>query len=544
MKKIREAAQQILRGSRSSRFLESLGIEPKRFWLLVDLFETLSDRGETLDQLGLNGVALRTMALWYAVASAFIGILLVAARPALTFYASSFLVLSAFLLFTVLLSEVGNSLVNPVEGLVLAHQPVNGATYTAAKLLHLAYVVFFVTMGTNTIPAFLGLFLKGARWYYPVFHLAVALGSGVVAALLCCALWGWLMRFVRVRRLKAAGQLAGVLPFLGLMLWMPVRLWFARSQIALWQPLQSEFRWAWGVAAAGAAIVIVVLGIRSLSADYLIRVSAMMHSGSHRSGPPRKPRTGEFVASVFGGQPARAGFAFVCRLTRRDFQFRRQMLVFVLISLTQTVRLMAEGWRTDPFSGRFTVVHLLPHVLGFWLVAICSVLAYGSDFKSAWIFLLAPARAFGGFAHGVWAALWLQVIAVPHGVLFLVLAWSWGVPHAGLFIAYSIAVSSTYLALELRLIEGVPFTSQVDAAHNPIQGPIMFMGGLAGSVAVALQYFLVFPSPWVVAMVTALVGAAAYFLTRGSITALEAAFRYHLGILSAESGALYREINI
>ncbi len=544
MRTIRDAVRQILRGPRASRFLESLGIEPRRFWLLVDLFEQLSERGETLDQLGLNGVALRTMALWYAAASAFIGVLMVAARPALTFYSSAFLVLTAFLLFTVLLSEAGNSLVNPVEGLVLAHQPVNGATYTAAKLLHLANVVFFVTMGTNTVPAFLGLFLKGARWYFPVFHLAVALGCGVVAALLCCALWGWLMRFIPVRRLKAAGQLAAVLPFLGLTLWIPVRLWLVRAHITLWQPLQSEFRWAWGAALAGAAVIVVVLGIRSLSADYLIRVSAIMHSGSARGRPTPRSRTGEWVARLLGGPPARAGFAFVCRLTRRDFQFRRQLVVFGLFSLAQAVQLMKEGWRTDPFSGRFTVVHLLPHVLGFWLVAICSVLAYGSDYKSAWIFLLAPARAFRGFARGVWAALWLQVIAVPHGVLFLVLAWSWGVPHAGLFIAYSIAVSSTYLALDLRLIEGVPFTSQVDAARNPIQGPIMFMGALAGAAAVALQYFLIFPSPWVVAMVTAVIGTAAYFLTRGSLSAVEAAFRYHLGLLSAESGTLYKEIDI
>src|ERR1035441_3664364 len=63
-------------------------------------------------------------------------------RPAT--YLVVFLALSGFLLFTTLLSETSNSLVNPIEGMVLAHQPINGATYTAAKLTHLLRILIHI----------------------------------------------------------------------------------------------------------------------------------------------------------------------------------------------------------------------------------------------------------------------------------------------------------------------------------------------------------------------------------------------------------------
>ena len=56
-----------------------------------------------------------------------------------------------------LLSETANSLVNPVEGLVLAHYPINGATYTAAKLTHLLRILSYTVPALNLLPALAGL---------------------------------------------------------------------------------------------------------------------------------------------------------------------------------------------------------------------------------------------------------------------------------------------------------------------------------------------------------------------------------------------------
>ena len=75
--------------------------------------------------------------------------------------------------------ETGNSLVNPVEAAVLAHQPISGATYTAAKLTHLITVVLYLVAGLNVAPALAGLTLKGAPWFYPLAHMASRIGDRV-----------------------------------------------------------------------------------------------------------------------------------------------------------------------------------------------------------------------------------------------------------------------------------------------------------------------------------------------------------------------------
>ncbi|HKW96482.1 MAG TPA: hypothetical protein VJN43_02065 [Bryobacteraceae bacterium] len=544
MSTIREAITRLLRGRRASRLLEIGGIDSKRYWLLTDLFGELSERGEMLDQLGRNGVALRSAAWLYFGLSAFLSLLLVAARTDLAEYASVFLVFTAFVLLSILLSETGNSLVNPVEGLVLASQPINGATYTAAKLTHLVRIILYLVPGLNAVPAFAGLMLKESRWFFPFQHLLVATAVGTVAAMLCCALFGWLIRFIPVRRLKAAGQLAGTLPFMAMPWMSDLRGLLAHSHLRRWLPVQAPARWGLLAALGALVLAIVVLGIRSLSADYLLRVSSMVRGGAALGATERRSRIGEIVARFFGGQASRAGFAFVSRMMLRDWQFRRQMFPLLILPLVALAPLYASNWRVDPFSGRFAPIHLLPHILAAVLFFICVFLPYGNDYKGAWIFLLAPARAFAGFARGIYALLWIEVVVIPHLILLPFLAWFWGVWHAGLSLAYSLAAASVYLALELRLIDGAPFSKQADTTRGAILLPLMMIGGAATAAAVALQYFLVFRSPAIVMITTAVVGAVAYFLTRSSLGAFETSIRYHLGLISAESGPIYKEVAI
>ena len=56
MTALKGALRQMLRGKTVSGLLERLGIEPRRYWILVDLFHTLSERRDTVQQLG--GMAL------------------------------------------------------------------------------------------------------------------------------------------------------------------------------------------------------------------------------------------------------------------------------------------------------------------------------------------------------------------------------------------------------------------------------------------------------------------------------------------------------
>lgn len=538
-----EAVQRYLRGPAVSRVLRRFGIDPHRYWLLIDLFDEITDRREMLGHLGRDGVGLKMIAGIYGLfTAALAGIQVLLAVPVGTYFAT-FLGITALMLLMVLLSETSNSLVNPVEGLVLAHQPINGATYTAAKLTHLLRVLAYIVPSLNLLPALAGFLLPGARWTYPLIHFVSACVLGVVIALFCCAFFGNLIRFVPPARLKTVGQIAEAAPLLFLLL--AGNLSRVLKTLHVSRALSGHPAALWSLATACGAIVVlsVVFGIRALSGDYLVRVSAIVHGASHA--PARRTRRTPLAAAIArlaGGQSARAGFEYVRRMMVRDWQFRRQLIPMIPTALMGLLAIFG-GVRTSPFSGTFTPVHFLPHALGALLFVACTALAHGSDYKGAWIFLTVPGSTFRGFAHGVHALLWTAVILIPNLIVLVFLAWTWGLSDALLFIAFSLAIASVYLALELRLVEGVPFGKPVETSRGMVLLPLMMAGGLVIAIVVALQHFLLFHSRPLVLAVTLLAAAAAYFLTRTSLHTFEVSIRYHLGLVSQESTMLYKEID-
>ena len=217
MTALRAFIRRLLRGPAFSRLLERCGIEPRRYWILVDLFETL---GARLELAGMgDATALRAVAVIWFILSSFISVVMIATGSTPGTYLAVFLALTVFQLGVVLVGEVAESLVNPVDGLILAHQPVNGATWSGAKLTHLVTIVAYVVAGVNGAPALAGVLLphpdRYSLLFHPPAHFAIALATGLLAALLCCGLFGWLVRFVPVRRLKAAAAVVQALPMLG-----------------------------------------------------------------------------------------------------------------------------------------------------------------------------------------------------------------------------------------------------------------------------------------------------------------------------------------
>jgi hypothetical protein len=301
--------------------------------------------------------------------------------------------------------------------------------------------------------------------------------------------------------------------------------------------------WAALTAAVAAVLAIVLTGLRALSADYLIRVSAIVHGHGTKRARVRSSWFGAIVGRVFGGPPARAGFAYVLKLARRDFQFRRQMLS-MSIGVVGLLAPAASHWRGDPFATGFTIAHLLPHAVGLLLFFACSFLPFGNDFKGAWMFLLVPAHAFRGFSRGIYAALCIPVIVLPHVLLLLPFAFLWGPWHALLFTAYSVSVCSVYLGMELSLIDSVPFSRQVDPKRAAAMLPMILFGGACIAGTVAVQYLVLFRTPVAVAAVTLGAAGTAVWLTRRALAALESSMRYSLSLLSGESGSLYKEIDL
>ena len=557
MRVLGSIARRCLRGRAFTRLLESCGIEPRRYWLLVDLFQTLGNRGEVA-RMGNQDYSLRFLVIFWFFLASLISLAMAFTGAAPEWYLLLFLGITVFNLSILLIPEAAETLVNPVEGLILAHQPVNGATWSAAKLTHLVRAVVYVVAGVNGVPALVGLFLPHGegtgRLFYPLAHLLIALGVGMVFALLCCSLLGWLIRFVPVRRLKAAAGLVQVVPMVVIFgFQILIRLWrdladWAES-VELFQrwlaaagALPDELPVFLGVAGGAVGLVVILQGLRALSADHLIRVSGLMHSGSRVRRLKRKGSgVGARVARVAGGQACRAGFEYLRSLMFRDWQFLRNAAPPFFVLILSMCYVLAGAGLTSPFGPEFALIHFLPHLLGLLMILTCRFLAYGNDFKAIAWFFTAPDSSLRPFARGIHAALWLLLAALPNLLTLPVLAWFWPMPDALLFVAFSMAVTSLYLGVGLRLIDGVPFGKQAAPTRGAADFVLMMVYLMAAGIAVGIQYLL-FRSPVAVVLVTLIVGAGVRFLTRAVLDDFAARIRLQLRRAASGSVPLYREV--
>ncbi len=542
--------RRLVRGPAFTRLLERRGLEPRQYWVLVDLFETLGARQELVGLGGYDSV--RALAVLWFILSALLSVVMAVTGAGPETYLLVFLALTVLQLGVVLVAEVAESLVNPVDGLILAHQPVSGTTWWAAKLTHLVRAVVYVVTGMNLVPALLGSLLSHtgpySRLAYPLAHFLIVLTTGLVVGLLCCSLFGWLVRFVPVRRLKAAAAVVQAVPLL--VIWgfrylddlvAELEGWAASVQApAAWrvvgEAIPGGFPALAGVAVVAVAALAVVFGLRALSRDHLIRASSLLQTGAGTR-RRRRLRIGRWVGKLAGGQAARAGYEYLRSLLVRDWHFWRGMAMQAPGLLVILIVLFVTGRDPSPFAPGFAPTHFLPHLLGMLALVVCLFLAYGSGHRGVWSLAVVPDDRFRPFARGVHAALWVPVVVLPSAFSLPVLAWSWGLVDAALFIGYCIAVASFYLAVGLRLIAGVPFGQQMDPARNALSMGALAVLFMAVGVAVGIQYVLF---RWVAAVVgmTIAVAVGAGLLT--SITLDDFATRMRESLKPAAPGSMFR----
>ncbi len=537
MRDLRAISRRFFRGTAFAWLLERCGIEPHRYWILVDLFQTLSKRQEVV-RMGSHNQSLRFITITWFIISSIISLLMAAGGVSSGVYLLVFVGLTVFQLSFLLIPEVAENLVNPVEGLILAHQPVNGATWSGARLTHLIKIVVYVVAGVNGVPALVGVFLSHNDVVYFLVHFAISLGVGLIVALLCCSLFGWLVRFIPARRLKAAAAMAQVIPmcfvfgynFLNLSRKNLMR-WIASIELPefiVGDAVPGGFPALLGVVGSAVTIFAFVFGLRALSGDHLIRVSGLMHSGSRvRRGQGRRWKVGPWIARFAGGQSSRAGFEYLRSMMVRDWQFRRNMALNIPMVIFGFIIMLRPGWGDSPFAPGFAFIHFLPHLFGLMIIFTCTFLAYGNDYKGIWSLSIVPDSFLRPFVRGMYALLWFMLAVVPNVVCLFVLAWSWGVGDAVLFIAYSMVVAFLYLGVGLKMIDGVPFGKQSSPDQNADMIGIMLIYLIAVGIAVGIQYVLF---RWFVAVVvlTLVVGLGTYFLTRDTLVGFESRIRFQL----------------
>ena len=103
--------------------------------------------------------------------------------------------------FSVIL-EFGNSILNPDDWDVLIHRPVNSKTYFLAKLANLLFYVILITSAMSTLPALLGIGVKGNNLFFPFIFIPVSFIANITTACFVIIIYTLLVQKINYQKFK------------------------------------------------------------------------------------------------------------------------------------------------------------------------------------------------------------------------------------------------------------------------------------------------------------------------------------------------------
>jgi hypothetical protein len=230
-------------------------------------------------------------------------------------------------------------------------------------------------------------------------------------------------------------------------------------------------------------------------------------------------------------------------MAKTDWQFRRSvypaLIQILILPLLGVIRL---GLGHSPFKpGPPTAAQFLPHITGIIGLIVCSNLKYSNQHKAAWLFQMVSLESLRSFVRGIFLAVWLPLITLCL-LLIPVFTWSWGVGDAVLFAAYSIAVGSFYLSIEMFFVDGLPFANPPESLKGSMMGPLVIVSFIGGLVIVLLQWFFIFQSRLVTAAAVLVFTGAAYAIAHASLRYVETNVVHNLHLIATGRAAMFKEV--
>jgi hypothetical protein len=549
----------IIRRDPVAGVLRRIGINPIHYAVLLDLFSTLSIRQEF--KMGRADFSRNIFVGIFATMTALLNLVVVfAGRPALHTFVLVNYAATCFILLVTFVVEAVNTFLNPIEMSMLAHQPINDRSYSAAKITYLATVVAWIVLPLNVAPAVLGLHLKESGWFFPASYLFASYMLGMFAALLICAFIGVLLRILSPSRLRsiaswmqagmfliilfgprAAGALFRyhLIPSLSAGWANPVNWFVAIATIG--QDLQLKPLDATGGLVMAIFAVFLIFGIRSLSEGYMTKVHLLLRSGPR---PRRFSRgwLGPIIRLLTGSPSGRAAFSFMYAMARTDWHFRSSALPMLIQFVILPLIGIARGLGPSPFSSvRPTGAHLLPHVGGLAGLSLCVMLTFSDQHKAAWIFLTAPLESIRAFVRGIFWSLLLPLTIVTFLLLPLSIHY-WGVRDALLFLIYSLGLSAFYVSVEMFLVDGLPFSNPPQRSSGFLAAPLV-LGALIGAVIiVVLQWLFIFQNRFVTLGASLIFGGLAYLIAGVSLRNVEVNVLHNLHVIASGRTAMFKEV--
>ena len=551
--------------------LVRMGVQPAQYDVLVKLFRALGDRKELTGNLGMDRHAMQLTSASLLLPGALLA-LIGFGRISLAQFDVLALAMSSLLLIMLLVLEAANSFFNPAEISVLAHRPISGATYFAAKFTYLVQVVLWAGLALNGPASLVGLLKPDARWFYPLTHMAAAWGLGLCIALSACAVFGLMFRLLPASRLRSAAlwvQLSiFMIPLAANAAGMVARrvgpfitsLFGAADTAWDWSFVPVLWFHAIGVMGQGDPVVplgmpaivgmvimgaFLTFGVRALSSGYMTRIVGTMRASrtTSRRGHASS-RLARTVRALAGGSAAaEAAYQFITRMMRRDWQFRRGAMQLILPVLMFGPGLVISNRGTSPLGAATPqLVGLLPEVLPFGALGVCLVLSFSDHHRGVWMFNVAAGASLQAYLRGVYWTLWLLLLALPLTVVCAWFTWVWGPADAFLFSAYCLAVGSCLLGFQLLLLEALPFSAPPKAERPAMSMSILLVGGLVVGVGWVAQAYLIFQSRWLTAIATLGFAALAWRAAQYALRELHATARRQLALLGDGSPGMFQSV--
>ncbi len=555
--------EQLARKEQAQRLLRRMGLDPRQFVLFLELFRTLSAREEFMGSAGVNRFNIVYLSYWTGLMGVYVLAFLMFghAVPPAPVYLLVDLSVTFALTFLVFMREAANSLFNPVEAVMLAHTPIHGPTYAAAKIVHIVIAVLYLVLGLNLYPALIGAIASpGARWFWLVTHLVSALLIGVWTAFIICACYGLIRRLVPAVLLKRVSiwiQVVSMSAFVAIPVifrsfmtdlfaaryedsqwtWLPLT-WFVEigrmgCQGTTWR-LGSQGAWS-----ILASMLIIWFGLRSFHGTYLSEAAfgdLRQSGGGSKRGVLHRCLTAS-LSAVTGAADGLAAFCFVSQMIRRDKLFWRAVLMQTWIPLLAVVLVVMTFAR----FGIYPASHILPHLLGLVILAICINLPTTSFTNASWIYLTSPIGSGRACARGIIGALWVSMVALPHAALLLLFSLFVTWREAAIVAGFDLIVVSLYFAFGIGKISGLPFSSPANESRNIVNSIHIQVCGLMAIAFPIVAQVLVWMKWRYVPGTAMAMGVAIWLVLFLNIERLEREIVWRLYLLKCGPNQMFRE---
>jgi hypothetical protein len=514
-------------GGMFRKLLRKIDIHPPIFVSYLRVLLQMDLRGQHYGQsTGSPPKAVLTPLFWVVGQYLAVSMLLCAllyARVDLHFFAFANLTCALLMLFSAVIVEFNEAVLDPSDPEIIGHHPFPQRTYAAARFVNLLFYVGLMTLSLTVFPSIVGAGdRQGGLLFLPAYGIASLL-LGVCTAGITIIVYTMSTNQQTMEGLKKALSWVQIVLILVLFYGGQAMLRSGSSglaYVAADPPAYLRYLPSWWLAQWVAAVATapgpqhllqLLLGVgiaaivTSLAVYRLSRACTMMagsRGGRPRTVPAAPPLSAKWLAwlsrRLLRSRIAAAGFRLTAAMMGRDTELKMRNWPALSLPAGASMLVLLTGETADPMTGR--------NLEGFPALAIVALLVatvpvilhnlqYSRDYQASWILQMAPLDRRSHFAGGV-ARAFLVRLYLPLMILYcILLAIVWRNPlHAAIqaVLGWLVLEAAAQAAIEY-VFEMPPF------GRPPVQGSSMgsitLVGMAFGSAAMLLLLVQCLASP-------------------------------------------------